>query len=175
MGLVLPGDFNANLRKYGNDSNVSEFLDAMHSNSFLPKIASPTCGTTKSKTLIDKIFANNYNPSFLSGITVTIFYDHNARFFLIEFETRQDENKNNKLYRDFVEIERNRDFINDQLKSVNWEVKPCINSNSIDLSLELPLNKVQKSNDFWAAPHKMSNKRKISKGNLGSPKAYSNP
>ena len=38
--VVLLGDFNADFLKYDNDSNISDFLDAMYSNSFLPNIAS---------------------------------------------------------------------------------------------------------------------------------------
>ena len=57
--VVLLGDFNADFLKYDNDSNISDFLDAMYSNSFLPNIASWTQITAKSKTLIDNIFTNN--------------------------------------------------------------------------------------------------------------------
>ena len=59
--VILLGDFNANLFiKYDNSSNVSDFLDVMYWNSFLPNTASPTCMMAKSKTLINNIFTNNY-------------------------------------------------------------------------------------------------------------------
>ena len=114
--VVLLEGFNADLLKHDNDSNVSDFLDAMYSNSFLLNIASPTRIITKSKTLIDNIFTNTYDPFFLSGSIVTTLSDQKVQFSLMEFETRRDGNKNTKIYRDFDEIEKNRNFTNDQLK-----------------------------------------------------------
>ena len=38
---VVLGDFNSDLLAYDNDSNASDFLDAMYSNSFFLNIASP--------------------------------------------------------------------------------------------------------------------------------------
>ena len=80
--------------------------------------------------------------------------DQNALSLLMQFETRQDKNKNNKIYWDFDETAWNRNFINDKLKSANWEVELIINSNEVDLSLKLLLNKVQKLIKFWAPPQK---------------------
>ena len=63
--VVLLGDFNADLLKYDQNSNISDFLDLMYSSLLLPHIFSPTCTTSSSATLIDNIIINNYN-SFLS-------------------------------------------------------------------------------------------------------------
>ena len=60
-------DFNADLLKYDQNSNISDFRDLMYSSLLLPHIFSPTCTTSSSATLIDKIFTNNYNSSFVSG------------------------------------------------------------------------------------------------------------
>ena len=43
------------------------FLDVMHSSLLLPHIFSPTRTTSSSATLINNIFTNNYNSSFVSG------------------------------------------------------------------------------------------------------------
>ena len=65
--VVLLGDFNADLLKYDQNSNISDYLDLMHSSPLLPHIFSPTRTTTSSATLIDSIFTNNYDSSFVSG------------------------------------------------------------------------------------------------------------
>ena len=60
-------DFNADLLKYDQNSNISDFRDLMDSSLLLPHIFSPTRTTSSSAALIDKIFTNNYNSSFVSG------------------------------------------------------------------------------------------------------------
>ena len=65
--------------------------------------------------------------------------DDNAQFLLMEFQIRQDENKN-KIW-DFDEIARNRNLINDQWKCLLGSGLR-INSNNVDLSLELLLKKI---------------------------------
>ena len=52
------GDFNINLLNYENENKITEFLDGMCSNSFLPFITIPTRITPRSRTLIDNIFYN---------------------------------------------------------------------------------------------------------------------
>ena len=83
--VVLLGDFNADLLKYGKDCNVSDFLDTMCLNLLLLHIACSTCVTVNSQTLIDNIFPNNYDSSFTLGNLVTILSDHHAQFQLMEF------------------------------------------------------------------------------------------
>ena len=60
-------DFNADLLKYDQNSNISDFRDLMDSSLLLLHIFSPTRTTSSSAALIDKIFTNNYNSSFVSG------------------------------------------------------------------------------------------------------------
>ena len=50
--VVLLGDFNADLLKYDQNSNISQFLDLLYSSLLLPHIFSPTC-ITSSVTVID--------------------------------------------------------------------------------------------------------------------------
>ena len=54
--VVFLGDFNVDLLKYDYGSNVSDFLDTMYSNSFVPNVASPTSITAKSKTHIGHVY-----------------------------------------------------------------------------------------------------------------------
>ena len=81
--VVLLGDFNADLLKYDQNSNISDFLDLMYSSLLLPHIFSPTRTTSSSATLIDNIFTNNYNSSFVSGNLVNTFLEHHAQFLIM--------------------------------------------------------------------------------------------
>ena len=81
--IVLVGDFNADLLKYDQNSNISDFLDLMYSSLLLPHIFSPTRTTSSSATLIDNIFTNNYNYSFVSGNLVNTLSDHHAQFLIM--------------------------------------------------------------------------------------------
>ena len=58
--IVLLGDFNINLLKYDNNSEISSFLDLCESHTLLPRVILPTRITETSKTLIDNIFSNTF-------------------------------------------------------------------------------------------------------------------
>ena len=55
--IILLGDFNIDLLRYGNDNQIRIFLDRMYSSSLSPQITIPTSKTPRSKTLIDNIFS----------------------------------------------------------------------------------------------------------------------
>ena len=76
--VVLLGDFNADLLKYDQNSNISDFLDLMYSSLLLPHIFSSTHTIASSVTLIDNIFTNNYNSSFVSANLVNSLSDHHV-------------------------------------------------------------------------------------------------
>ena len=76
--LVLLGDFNADLLKYDQYSNISDFLDLMYSSLLLSHIFSSTHTTASSATLIDNIFTSNYNSSFVSRNLVNSLSDHHV-------------------------------------------------------------------------------------------------
>ena len=106
--VVLLGDFNADLLKYDQNSNISDFLDLMYSSLLLPHIFSPTRTTlSSSATLIENVFTNNYNSSFVSGNLVNTLSDHHAQFLImgnqhspLELDSRE------HMFRDFQEIEK---------------------------------------------------------------------
>ena len=79
--IVLLGDFNADLLKYDQNSNTSDFSDLMYSSLLFPHISNPNC-TTTSSTLIGNIFTNNYNSSFFSGNLVNSLSDYHAQFLI---------------------------------------------------------------------------------------------
>ena len=64
--IALLVDFNANLMHYDLDRDVSDFLDLMYSNTLPLQIITRSRITSKSATLIDNIFVNKYDPTFLS-------------------------------------------------------------------------------------------------------------
>ena len=113
--------------------NISEFLDIMYSNLLLPHIASPTRVTAKLGTIIDNMFSNNYDSSFTSDNLVTTLSDHHAQFLLMVSQTRDIDNENNETYRDFIEIENNRNLIKTHLESIDWANELRINRDSVDL------------------------------------------
>ena len=69
--FVLLGDFNADLLKYHTNSDISNFLDSMYSSLLLPHIASPTCTTATSATLIDNVLQQHEQPSLRIYLTIT--------------------------------------------------------------------------------------------------------
>ena len=66
----------------------------MYSNLLVHYVACPTRVTVNSETLIDNNFSNNYYSSFTSGNLVTTLSNHHAQFLLMEFQTKQMDNKN---------------------------------------------------------------------------------
>ena len=81
--IALLGDFNANLMHYDLDRDVSDFLDLMYLNTLLPQITTPSCITSKSATLIDRMFVNEYDPTFLSRNLTISLSDHLAQYFIM--------------------------------------------------------------------------------------------
>ena len=81
--IYLTGDFNIDLLKANSHDTIGEYLDLLTSNQFIPLITLPTRVTTKSKTLIDNIFYNQYSPDIISGNLTVSISDHMPQFTLI--------------------------------------------------------------------------------------------
>ena len=95
--IFLLGGFNADLLKSDIESNISDFLDILTSNMFIPHIIHPTRITPNSKTLIDNIFSNSINfAEGKSGNLTLSLSDHLAQFLIIPIEFNYD-NKKEKL------------------------------------------------------------------------------
>ena len=75
-------DFNGNLMHYDLERDVSDFLDLMYPNT-LPQTTTPSLITSKSATLVDNIFVNEYDPTFLSGNLTISLSDHLAQFLVM--------------------------------------------------------------------------------------------
>ena len=147
--VVLLGDFNADLLKYDQNSNISDFLDLMYSSLLLPHIFSPTRTTSSSATLIDNIFTNNYNSSFVSGNLVNTLSDHHVQFLIMGNQHRPLESDTKEhMFRDFQEIENNKNIIRSLLEIADWVPELCLSRNDVNLSPELFLRKVEKLINF---------------------------
>ena len=107
--VVLLGDFNVDLLKYGHYDDVADFLDGMYSKLLLPNISSPTRITSISATLIDSIFTNNYDNTFMSGNLVTTLSDHLAQILIVPIQKTTRHKEPKKVHRDFQEILRNKE------------------------------------------------------------------
>ena len=73
------GDYNIDLLNSGTHEHISEFVDILYSNEFLPSISRPTRITSTSATLIDNIMTNcldNFYNSYINGILVTDISDN---------------------------------------------------------------------------------------------------
>ena len=79
----------------------------MYSSLLLPHIFSPTRTATSSATLIDNIFSNNYNSSFVSRNLINSLSDYHAQLLILgnqhsslEFDSTEE------MFQDFQEIEK---------------------------------------------------------------------
>ena len=142
------------------NNDISNFLDSMYSSLLLPHIARPTRTTATSATLIDNIFSNNCNSPYISGNLVITLYDHHAQFLILGNKHSIENNKEDQLYRDFQETEKNKDTISEKLQNIDWEAELRLERNNVNLSSELLITKVNKLINFWAPLQKVSNKRK---------------
>ena len=82
----LMGYYNIDLMKHTSHNPTSEFLDLMFSNSFIPLINKPTRVTSKTATIIDNIFTNEYKNEnkYMTGILTTDISDHYPIFHIIQ-------------------------------------------------------------------------------------------
>ena len=75
-------------------------------------------------------------------------------------QTRDIDNGNNQIHRDFTEIENNRGLINTHLESIDRTNELRINRVNVDLSTGLLLKKVHQLISFWSPIQKVSNRKK---------------
>ena len=91
QSCYIMGDYNIDLLKHSTHNPISEFLDLMFSNSFIPLINKPTRVTHKTATLIDNIFTNIYKNEnkYLTGILTTDISDHYIIFHIAPLQFRE--------------------------------------------------------------------------------------
>ena len=80
--VCILGDFNINLLKYNSDTPITNYVNFLFSQQFLPYILCPSRVSGYSSTLIDNIFSNiTYNET-LSGNIMTQITDHFPQFLI---------------------------------------------------------------------------------------------
>ena len=84
--IILLGDFNIDLLKFGSNNSVDNFIDSLQSFSLIPSISLPTRITENSKTLIDNIFHTPNNLKTSSGNLLVGISDHLPQFLFLEKE-----------------------------------------------------------------------------------------
>ena len=75
--VLFGGDFNLNLLNYSREVSVTNFLDNITSNGFLPLISRPT------RICIDNMYCNDNSLCTCSGIINVALSDHFPIFYLI--------------------------------------------------------------------------------------------
>ena len=83
--IHLMGDFNVNLLNHHSHNKTNEFIETMFSYGLYPLISKPTRISTRSCTLIDNIFLNDFYKNVETGLLYTDISDHFPIFCLVVF------------------------------------------------------------------------------------------
>ena len=132
--IFLMGDFNIDLLKHNKGDVSSSFLSTLAEGGFLPSISIPTRITTKSKTLIDNIFFNNFSNDFTSGNFTTSISDHLSQFLIFDQNIAKQETPKYKMQRDYRNFDE-QNFIQD-ISSINWDRELQLNCGNPNFSTE---------------------------------------
>ena len=121
---ILGGDFNLNLIKYAQKTEVYQFLEIVLSDNFMPQITLSTRVARKSVTLtlIDNILLNDYEYKCISGNITSFISDHLRQFLIFEnfMENNITKNDNQTVFRDFQNFNINA-FERD-LSAIDWSL-----------------------------------------------------
>ena len=115
----IMGDFNLDISNQTHNTNAQEFLDLMHTNSFVQHIHQPTRITTHSKTLLDNIFSNTISPLQTSGILHTDITDHFPIFLL---NPSKQDNEERTLIQRRIFNEQNKRTFKQSLQNEPWDI-----------------------------------------------------
>ena len=119
------GDWNLDLINHHCHDTTGELLETMYSRMFFPLITRPTRITSNTATLIDNIFANNFNNFSVSGLLFCDISDHLPIFTLF---LDQNKNLNKTSWVSFRDKSGNNVAkFKDRLSNVHWdELSECI-------------------------------------------------
>ena len=127
--VVLTGDFNINLLNFKVNNAVSEYLDSIISNGYLPKITVPTRLTQRHGTLIDNFLVKvtqDYSPT-TAGVMLYKISDHLPYFISLDYLNSA---RNSEKFTSYFESGKNNfeNFRNDLRKTEVFEkFRNCIN------------------------------------------------
>ena len=115
----LMGDFNSNLLNNQNHNATGEFLDGLYSHLFFPLITLPSRITSHTATLIDNIFSNHVEHSYLrSGLLLTDISDHLPIFSISLDHVRTHQHQESLSVRD--KSEQNISNFLEELDCIDW-------------------------------------------------------
>ena len=80
--IILAGDFNINLLKYGQAQDVSDFTETLLALGQLPLTTIPTRITDYNATILDLICSSNTGSQYETGVLVTSIADHLATYYI---------------------------------------------------------------------------------------------
>jgi hypothetical protein len=126
--IILLGDTNIDLLKYGTNQLISRYLDSLISSSFCPVITVPTRTTSTSATLIDHIFKKQSDCKYLGGTLLNDISDHYPNFMYLFLNNKKRTNPKYVTYRPFTD--RNIQSFKADLMTHNWNnvldiTNPC--------------------------------------------------
>ena len=134
---------------YNEHNQTNEFLDSLASNSFIPLILQPTRITSRSNTLIDKIFSNIIDTDIISGNSTATISDHLPQFSIIPNMFGNIPGNNSNIYeRGWSKFDR-ENFILDYF-SVEWKDLLKIDELNADKSAKKFLDKINMLLDTYA-------------------------
>ena len=115
----LLGDYDINLLNYEVHSPTAEFIDLMHSHSFMPLVNRPTRISGQSVTLIDNIFNNNYQNvcETMQAILVTDISDH---FSVIHINWNATDDNHEWYVVKRLNNQRNRVAFSQAIQAIDW-------------------------------------------------------
>jgi len=79
---VIMGDMNIDLLKFDTHLKISDYLDNLFQNGFLPTITKPTRISSTSAIRIDHIYTKYMTTAGKSGIIITDLADHFGSFYI---------------------------------------------------------------------------------------------
>ena len=122
--VLIFGDFNLDVLKYGILKNVTDYVDLLFSYGFLQLILKPTRCTPNSASVIDHILTNTQAENIKSVILVSPLSDH---FPIIHFSNCVNvANKSKNItYRDFSTANVNR--FSEAIRNIDWTQISSIN------------------------------------------------
>ena len=82
--VFILGDFNINLLNYNSSTPITNYVNFLFSQQFLPYIIHPSRVSAHSSTLIDNIFSNITDNETLSGNILTKITDHFPQFLIVK-------------------------------------------------------------------------------------------
>ena len=97
--VMLMGNFNMNLLNYNTNKRITQFVDELYTNSFIPYINLPTRITNQSETLTDNIFYNKIYPEATAGNITTSISDHLMQFLIEPSPFTSNSEQTTKIWR----------------------------------------------------------------------------